>query len=272
MDNGLPRDIPSSDESVVDSPASLKVLFHPRKENANALLSDGTLKVTIEVEPNIKLGGRLHKASAAAPVILFFHGNGEIAADYDKIGSFYTRRDMHILVVDYRGYGTSDGTPTMSKMLGDAIVIQQSLDKVFEDHGIRPSGIFVMGRSLGSAPAIEVAVNAPPGRLSGLIIDSGFAETSVLLERLGAPTESQIPDRHNNISKMKRLQVPLLIIHGDLDSLIPSSEASRLLEHANCDEKELLLIHGAGHNSLLCMGMNLYFDAIERFVKRGDQA
>lgn len=272
MDDGLSRNVSSSDESVVDSPPSLKVLFHPRPEIANALLPDGIHKVTIEVEPNIKLGGRLHKASAAAPVILFFHGNGEIAADYDKIGSFYTRRDMHFLVVDYRGYGTSDGTPTMSKMLSDAIVIQQSLDKIFEDHRILPSRTFVMGRSLGSAPAIEVAVNAPPGRISGLIIESGFAETAVLLKCLGAPTTSHIPDRHNNISKMKHMQLPLLLIHGDCDGLIPSSEASKLLERANCDAKELLLIRDAGHNNLLRMGMNPYFSAIERFVKCSDRA
>ena len=66
----------------------------------------------IPVEKDEVVGGRFHMAEKSAPNILFFHGNGEIVADYDDMGPLYNRMNISFLPVDYRGYGRSTGKPT----------------------------------------------------------------------------------------------------------------------------------------------------------------
>jgi alpha-beta hydrolase superfamily lysophospholipase len=75
----------------------------------------------VEVEPGIVLGGRLYPAAPDSPAILFFHGNGEIAEDYDDIAPLYIQMGITLLVMDYRGYGTSG--LTASHLLSDAVAV-----------------------------------------------------------------------------------------------------------------------------------------------------
>jgi hypothetical protein len=129
--------------------------------------------------------------------------------------------------------------------------------------------IFVMGRSLGSSPALEVAVGFQKA-ISGLILDSGFADTYRLLERLGVnPRHLDASGRRaaSNHEKMKKVMLPTLIIHGESDEIIPLSEGVALFEDQSCREKEILIIRRAGHNDLLILGIE-YFDGIARFVRR----
>ena len=63
---------------------------------------------------------RFYKGNAEWPWILFFHGNGEVVSDYDEISPFYFKRKINLVVADYRGYGKSGGTPTITDMLSDA--------------------------------------------------------------------------------------------------------------------------------------------------------
>ena len=136
----------------------------------------------VEVEPGVNVGGRLYPATDEAPAILYFHGNGEIAADYDGIAPLYTRLGITLLVMDYRGYGRSDGTPTAGNLLADAVATFDAVGHIFEKNDLTPARLYVMGRSLGSAAAIEVALHAGE-QLAGLIVESGFSDTFALLAR-----------------------------------------------------------------------------------------
>jgi fermentation-respiration switch protein FrsA (DUF1100 family) len=138
---------------------------------------------------------------------------------------------------------------------------------IFTQYQLKPTRLYVMGRSLGSAPAIEIAVQAPKGKVAGLIIESGFANTMVLLNRLGVMIHAHIPDKYNNISKMSQMTLPLLVIHGENDGLIPASEGHELYQKAATTDKQLALIPGAGHNDLMMLGMFQYFEAIEQFIR-----
>ena len=71
--------------SMLDQPEVLRVLFYPRREYGLASHALGVRPVAVEVEPGIAVGGRLYPADAEAPAILFFHGNGETARDYDML-------------------------------------------------------------------------------------------------------------------------------------------------------------------------------------------
>lgn len=252
---------------VLDQPEVLRVIFYPRREYAVIPTTSGAQSVSIEVAPGIEVGARLFPAGREAPVIIYWHGNGEIAADYDGIAPIYTQSGITLLVPDYRGYGRSNGTPTCSSLLTDAVAVFDTADQVFADHQLVPARRYVMGRSLGSAAAIEVAVHAGT-RLAGLIIDSGFANTFALLARLGVQIEQadEGRDGFGNPAKIAAVTIPTLIIHGQNDVLIPPTDGEDLYRRSGAEDKELVLVPNAGHNDLMMVGKAQYFQAIRRLV------
>jgi len=252
---------------ILDQPEALRVLFHPRREDEFGPRRPGILTVTFEVEPGLHIGGRLCPAGHNAPAILYFHGNGEIAADYDAIAPLYTDLGITLLVVDYRGYGASGGRPTASHLLADAIHVFEDLGDVLAEHNLAPARLYIMGRSLGSAAAIEVARHAGD-RLAGLIVESGFVDTFALLARLGLLLQGADEewDGFDNAAKMETVQMPTLIIHGRNDVLLPARDGQELYRRSTAANKQLVLIPGAGHNDLLWVGRAVYLKAIRAFV------
>jgi alpha-beta hydrolase superfamily lysophospholipase len=251
---------------ILDDPEVLWVLFHPRGE-LGAQPDSVAQSISVEVEPGVSVGGRLYAAGDQAPAILYFHGNGEIAADYDDIAPIYNRLGLTLLVMDYRGYGRSEGTPTGSNLLADAVKIYEARDKIFTGHHLQPARVYVMGRSLGSASAIEVAHQAGD-QLAGLIVESGFADTFSLVARLGGPAigADDAEQGFGNAAKMSEITIPTLIIHGEADFLIPASDGQILYRQSAASDKQLVLIPGAGHNDLMFVGIEQYFGAISDFV------
>jgi alpha-beta hydrolase superfamily lysophospholipase len=255
--------------TILDRPQVLNVLFYPRQQTGLPYSTMERRDIQIEVGEGISLGGRLYPAGKDAPVILYFHGNGEIAADYDDIALFYRQESITLLVVDYRGYGRSGGSPTAGSLLADAVTSFAALERILSENRLSPVHRYVMGRSLGSAAAIEVAMHAGD-RLAGMIIESGFAHTFGLLSRLGINIEDADEERDGfgNLSKIKRLSLPILVIHGLEDRLIPPSEGRTLYETCAAHHKQLVMIPGAGHNDLLFRGRELYFQAVREFIQR----
>ena len=105
-----------------DTPMISAALFYPRKLDRTDL-PEGARDLDVEVAPDVTIGCRFFEAAEQAPTILFFHGNGEIVADYDEIGPGYTQCGVNFLVADYRGYGWSDGSPSPKTMMADARVV-----------------------------------------------------------------------------------------------------------------------------------------------------
>ncbi|NGZ06466.1 MAG: alpha/beta hydrolase [Magnetococcales bacterium] len=251
---------------ILDNPLVLQYMFYPRREMAFEGTGDAQV-VRLPVGPDIDLGGRLHVSSVDAPSLLFWHGNGEIAADYDDLAPLYTEMGINFLAMDYRGYGISGGVPTGTGLLADAITVYRQVRQLLADNGIRNNRLYVMGRSLGSAAAIEIASHAQE-EIAGLIIESGFAFTIPLMERLGGISLDGIGEDQGfgNHGKMARVPVPVLIIHGEEDQMIPVADAYALFEGMRHFHKELVTITRAGHNDLMVIGQSIYFDAIRDFV------
>lgn len=243
----------------------LRVLFHPRRD---IVRNDNQSDVLFIMPDGVQIGGRFHCAGPSFPLILLFHGNGEIASDYDLIAPLYVEMGVSLLVADYRGYGRSGGTPTSSALLSDAHEILGQLARVIEERGAHFSKLFVMGRSLGSAAAVEITARAGDS-VSGLIIESGFVDSLALIERLGGPALSHLGERKvgfNNIGKIRQVRVPTLVIHGEEDFIIPLEEGEALFQQCGSHKKQFLSIPGAGHNDLLLRGRREYFQAIRKFV------
>jgi fermentation-respiration switch protein FrsA (DUF1100 family) len=247
--------------SILDRPEILDVLFHPRSLRGPIYSTTRVRLVDLPVEPGLFLGGRLYPASASAPLILYFHGNGEIAADYDDLAPLYIRLGISLLVVDYRGYGRSGGQPSASNLLSDAVASLDLLAGVARENGIAPQRLYVMGRSLGSAAAIHLADQRPRSL-------AGFADDFALLARLGL--RLQIPagpaQGFGNLEKIARLKLPTLVIHGESDTLIPFADGKALYERCGAAEKRLVTIPGGHHNDLMLVGTERYFGAIRDLV------
>ncbi|HEM62142.1 MAG TPA: alpha/beta hydrolase [Chloroflexi bacterium] len=253
--------------TLLDRPEVLRAIFYPRPEYASSAQVAGARALSIQVEPGISVGARLFVADRTAPAILYWHGNGELAADYDGLSALYTDSGITLLVVDYRGYGSSDGTPTCANLLSDAVQVYHAVGQVWQEHDLFPSRLCLMGRSLGSAAAIEVAARFGED-LDGLIVESGFADTFALLSRLGIRIQgaNESRDGFNNAAKMERVTIPTLIIHGQEDVLIPAQDGQELFRRCAAEDKHLVLSPGAGHNDLLLVGRELYMDSIIAFV------
>jgi alpha-beta hydrolase superfamily lysophospholipase len=248
-----------------DKPEICRILFYPRRESFPAAAGDWE-RLTIPAEEGVTLGGRFHAADRQAPTILFFHGNGEIAGDYDDIGPLYNRIGINFLPVDYRGYGVSTGSPTVTAMLRDAHWTLAYVTSWLKEKGFK-GPLVVMGRSLGSAPALELAVHGG-GTAAGLIIESGFARILPLLKLLGIDdpelTEAQGP---LNLEKIRQIKSPTLVIHAQCDRIIPPAEGVDLYRASGAEKKMFLEIPGADHNDILFRGMKAYMEAIEKLVE-----
>ena len=252
------------DTSLFDRPEISQLIFYPRRDPP----SDDIALYRVEVEAGVSICCRFYPAPEAVATILYFHGNGETAGDYDLVSSLYTARGINLFVADYRGYGLSTGSPTIHNVLQDAHPIFERLREVLSEGGY-PEAVFVMGRSLGSAPAIEVAFRSQDV-LRGLIVESGFSAAFRLLMYLGLPIT--VPSQHGedfpNGEKMRSIRIPTLLIHAAEDHLIPLHEAEELLRLSVAEEKRLLVIPRADHNDLMMVGRDRYFRAIEEFIKR----
>ena len=260
-------DLSHIDYSTFDNPEVLSCLFHPRQEPVSSH-PENTYDMTIPVEDGLFIGARFHNKDKTAPVILYFHGNGEIVADYDDSGCFYLAKGINFLPVDYRGYGLSTGTPTVTSMMHDCYIILEFVKKWLSNNFFT-GPLIVMGRSLGSASALELGAGCGD-KIDGLIIESGFAHYLGLLRTLGIDVDAfGITEEAGatNIEKIKSFKKPLLIIHAEYDQIIPFSDGQALLNACSSLDKRLLKIPGANHNTIFAYGMDAYMKAVQDLAK-----
>lgn len=264
----MPRTSPP-DYSALDSPDVLMFLFHPRKTSGPVDDGDRFQEVMIPVESNVHIGARFHMAHASGPTILFFHGNGEIVSDYDDIGPLFNRLGFNFMAVDYRGYGCSNGRPTVSAMMADCHRIFDFADIWRTENGF-DGPLIVMGRSLGSASALELAA-ASGDRIDGLVIESGFAWAGPLLRLLGVEPDRIGFDESRgfaNVDKIRSFNRPTVIIHAEFDHIIPFSDGKALFNASGADDKVLVKIPGANHNDIFVRGLDPYLEAISLLVQK----
>jgi len=269
----------SAMSGMLDHPLFVQSLFHARKVPIEYVgdqagvegLYDGTLPTP---DPSIQLGYRLMVHEPASPLLLHFHGNGEIASEVIHRRTLANKCGVSILAVDYRGYGWSTGAPLISTLVQDAHAITAALPELLKEHGLSPKTLWVMGRSLGSVWACELANSSLHLPLGGVIIESGFASLKKLpiaepaLKMLG-PAAAQIPEPYPNAAKLQKCSLPLLVIHGDADAVVPHWHGKQLHEMSGSTSKLLVTIPGGAHNDLTARGGDQYYAAAAAFVTSG---
>jgi len=263
------KKIIETDYSGLDRPEILMNLFHPRPEWKQTGDQNAGEDILIPVEDGIVVGARSYLCAKTGPTILFFHGNGEIVSDYDELAPFYNHNGINFLPVDYRGYGRSTGQPTVTAMMRDCHRIFHFVKEKHAGDGYT-GPLIIMGRSLGSASALELIFHHS-AQIDGLIIESGFAFSRPLLSLLGIDLGAMGLDEKpgfENVSKIKTFPKPTLIIHAEHDHIIPFSDGQTLFDACPAHDKTLLKIPVANHNDILSRGFLEYMTAVRHLAQK----
>ncbi|MQG20712.1 MAG: alpha/beta hydrolase [SAR202 cluster bacterium] len=253
------------DYSIVTEAGLDGTMFYPRRDWSPP--PQNAEDITIPMGDGVNIGCRFYVSDRQMPTVLYFHGNGEVATfDYDEISLFYSGIGLNLFVADFRGYGVSDGIPTFADMMQDSHTIYTFFRDLLSSQQLSEQ-IYVMGRSLGAHSAVELAAHYPES-LAGLIVESGASSMERIADRLvemGRADEGvELASRH--LTKIQSIKLPVLIIHGAYDDLIPITRAEEFHNILTVTQKKLVTIPNAGHNDLLWVGRVEYFDEISAFI------
>jgi fermentation-respiration switch protein FrsA (DUF1100 family) len=211
--------------------------------------------------------------SASDRVVLVFHGNGYVL-DQGIPGKFASdiefiplhRIAVNLLLVDYRGYGSSSpGVPNEKRVFEDA---RAAFAYLRSQRKIESRHIVLLGRSFGTGPATQLAVEHPDA--GGLILISPFTsvpDAAKAISYLNAfPIRLLSHNRFDNLSKIASVRIPVFIAVGTLDDLTPPAMAQALFQKAN-EPKRLYLVPEAGHNSVINVGGEALLGEISAFLE-----
>jgi alpha-beta hydrolase superfamily lysophospholipase len=254
------------DYSLIDQPFLLQFIFYPRKDSTPC--PSNAFDLSVLVGKGVSISCRFYVGHHEWPWFLFFHGNGEVVSDYDEISPFYHQKEINFVVADYRGYGASKGVPTLTDLVQDAHLIFKRVKKELTRRNLRKD-LWVMGRSLGSISALELAYHYQE-EMKGLIIESGFPSVVRIMTHFGMPSQGVGLQKIDQecLERIKKIFLPTLIIHGEQDSLVPLENAKDIYQHLGTQEKKLLIIPSATHNDIMLVGFKGYFNALQEFIER----
>jgi len=193
-------------------------------------------------------------------VLLYFHGNaGHVAHRAERARLFTESLRLNVLLVDYRGYGESGGSPSERGLYGDGEAVYSAA----VERGFPPERIVLFGESLGSAVAVETALRRP---CLAVVLETPFLSIPAMARRHYPFVPSfLVRTRFDNARKIGRLSVPKLILVAERDEIVPRDHAQRLFALA-APPKELVVIPGATHNDMDRAGGPLYLEAWRRFL------
>ena len=222
-------------------------------------------EVAIDVEPGVRIHGWFIKAAKEPSVatVLFSHGNaGNIADRLDRVLR-WREVGADFLLYDYRGYGRSTGSPDEEGTYRDG---RAAYDYLVNARQVDPARLILMGESLGCAISIQLAIER---KAAGLAIEAPFASIARMANAIYPflPLGSFIRTRYENLKKIPQLKMPLLVVQGTRDEVIPVAQGKMVFEAAP-QPKEYLAIEGAGHNDVYVIGGARYRSTLADFIAR----
>jgi len=174
-----------------------------------------------------------------APLVVFCHGNFELAEDNVSWMHPYTQRGFSVLIIEYRGYGSSDGTPTQQNIVSDA---NSMLQQIIDRGDAAPDRMLFHGRSLGGGVACAIAQKHEP---TAVVLESTFNSIKRMGRRFGA-LPFLVRDPYDTLGFLKSFDGPVLILHGEADQVIPVAHARR--NHAAAKQSTLHTFPDKNHN------------------------
>ncbi|HQP44372.1 MAG TPA: alpha/beta hydrolase [Thermoanaerobaculales bacterium] len=193
-------------------------------------------------------------------VLLWFHGNAGNLSHRADLMLRLARTPAQVVIVDYRGYGRSEGKPSERGLYRDADAAWRYL---IGERRVAPERVVLLGDSLGAAVAVDLAARV---EAAGLIVQSGFTSIPDLAARhFPFVPRALIRTKMDSLSKIPDVRGPKLFLHSPEDEVVPYGLGRRLYEAA-AEPKRFLEVPGASHNDLSLVGGHRYFDAIATFL------
>ena len=199
------------------------------------------------------------RAKPGQPTLLYFHGNGgALEVRRERIAK-YLNRGRGVFMLAYRGYSGSTGSPSEAANVADARLAYDALIK----EGVIAADIIIYGESLGTGVAVQLAKEKPA---AGLVLDSPFTSVVDRARQLypWLPVNLLLSDRYESRRHISEVRMPLFILHGEADVVVPVEMGRQLFALAN-EPKEIVTLPGAGHGDHWKFGS---FEVINAWIDR----
>jgi hypothetical protein len=218
-------------------------------------------EVWLTTEDGVRIHGWYLPAPKARWVTLVSHGNaGNISHRLDRALLLQSRLRSSVFLYDYRGYGASEGSPGEAGTYRDARAAYRYL---VEQKRVKPGELVLFGESLGSAVSLDLALDHPA---AALVLEAPFTSVGDMARTtLLAPLAPFVRTRYESLARVPRLRMPLLVLQGDRDEVVPAEQGRRLFEAAP-EPKRYYAIPGAGHNDTFYVGGEAYWRVVADFL------
>lgn len=190
---------------------------------------------------------------AGKPVIVMFHGNGGNIAGRGFKQQAFVKQGYGFMLAEYRGYGGNAGSPSENGLYNDARAAMRWLQ---DQGGVLENDIIIYGESVGTGIAVQMALEHSDAK--ALILEAPLMSVpDVAVEKMvwSRPLKSFIFDRYMNIDKVPYIRMPLLVLHGTQDEVVPVTQGKALFAAAGSENKQLRLFDGGHHNDLARFGL-----------------
>jgi uncharacterized protein len=216
-------------------------------------------QIFITTSDNQKLRAWYHESKKSDDVILYFHGNAaNLENRNNKYHEFAENSNYSILAITYRGYPGSTGSPSEQGFYLDA----EAAIKFLNDSGFKNQNIILYGESIGSGVATEMAtrINA-----KALILESPFTSAEDVAKKIYwfLPVSLMLKDKFDNKTKLQKLDLPILIIHGKKDKIVPVKLGIELANSYK-GRKQLIITENEGH---MDFGGKFLIEKINQFLE-----
>lgn len=217
--------------------------------------------IYFETEDGLKLNGWFISNDNASFTLLFFHGNGgNISHRLHKISQLQ-KLGLNIFLIDYRGYGRSQGSPSVAGIYEDA---KASLNYLIEEKKIKPDNIILYGESLGTSLAVKLAAT---NKLGGVVLEGAFSSGQDMAKII-YPFIPRVflPNIFKSSDQIIEVKEPKLFIHSKVDEIVPINLAKKLYQ-LSPEPKQFVEIIG-GHNTAYIDAQEKYLDSLANFVQK----
>jgi fermentation-respiration switch protein FrsA (DUF1100 family) len=225
--------------------AQRRMLYYPTRAYtplAEATANEGFKEISVKTVDGLLLKAWYAPATAQVRTIVFFHGNADSLSSAARIAEPYIHAGYGFLLAEYRGYSGLPGSPTEKGLYDDGRAVMRDL----MTRDVASRQIILFGHSLGTGVAVEMASEYHVG---GLMLLAPYLSIPKVAEAdfPFLPASLLALDRFNNEEKIRSVRVPLLIVNGSMDEVIPNGQGLKLFSQAN-EPKEFHSLPSRGHN------------------------
>jgi uncharacterized protein len=234
------------------------LLYHPERKLSATPADYGLTHEDVWLATKAGRAHAWYLPARGRATVLFFHGNAGTIADRLPHASAWVALGVDVLLVEYPGYGRSEGEP------GEA-AFYAAADAAYAWAKKKGKPLVAFGESLGGAVAIDLAAKR---KVDALVVQSTFTSVADMAKAAfpWLPFSPPLRNRYESIAKIGRVHAPKLFLHGDQDDVVPFSQGERLFRAAQ-PPKRFVKLQGAHHNDTIDLRGSEYFGAVEEFLR-----